>query len=270
VHARTLARFSETFAKAGFSATTFYPCYGLAESTLFVTGGKSDAPPVVRSFDKSALGTGHARVSTENAIELVGSGSEFGENTLRIVDPQTLQEVSAGSVGEIWVSSPSNGRGYWRLPDESEKTFGAYIASTREGPFLRTGDLGFIDDGQLFVTGRVKDIIIMYGANHYPQDIERTVEQSHRALRWNSNAAFATHTPEHERLVVVQELDPRAGDVDQEEVVRSVRQAVAETHQIQVHSVVLIKPGTIYRTSSGKIQRSACKASYLDSTLQVI
>ncbi|HAC64532.1 MAG TPA: AMP-dependent synthetase, partial [Cyanothece sp. UBA12306] len=171
--------------------------------------------------------------------------------------------------GEIWVSGDSVAQGYWQQPSKTQETFAAYLRDTQQGPFLRTGDLGFLDpNGELFVTGRLKDVIIIRGRNHYPQDIELTVEQSHEALRASCGTAFMVGNEDNELLIIAQEVKRtylRKIDIDQ--VIKCIRQAVINNHGLQVHDVVLLRTATIPKTSSGKIQRSRCKEQFLNNTL---
>jgi non-ribosomal peptide synthase protein (TIGR01720 family) len=268
----TLEQFAATFEHCGFRRQAFYPCYGLAESTLIVSGGEKAAQPVVRHFQAAALE--HNRVVTasfedDGTRTLVGCGQALLDQRVIVVDPETLTRCSPDQVGEIWVVGPSVAQGYWNRPEETERTFRAYLSNTGEGPFLRTGDLGFLHDGELFITGRLKDLIIVRGRNHYPQDIEYTVERSHPALRRGCGAAFAVEVANEERLVVVQELELRQHpEID--EVVGNIRQAVAEEHEIQVYAVSLIKPGSIPKTTSGKVQRQSCRQAFLEDRLAVI
>ena len=293
----TLEKFSETFAECGFRREAFYPCYGMAEATLMISGGvKADFPAV-----KAVRGEGLKcdRVVEENLTpqppSLRGKGEKFspllageglGERStdiptfvscgrtlpkqeIVIVHPQRLTRCQPDEVGEIWVSGPSIGQGYWNRKQETEETFRAYLADSRERLFLRTGDLGFLQNGELFITGRLKDLIIIRGRNLYPQDIELTAERSHPALRKGSVAAFAVEVKNEEKLVVVQELEFRQKP-SFEEVIAAIRQAVSLEHEVQVYAVVLIKGGSIPKTSSGKIQRRACKAEFLAGTLKVL
>ena len=187
--------------------------------------------------------------------------------TVKIVNPEALAPCAADRVGEIWVSGASVARGYWGKPEETRQTFGARLASG-DGPFLRTGDLGFLDRGQLFVTGRLKDLIIIRGSNHYPQDLEHTVERSHRALRPASGAAFSIDVDGAERLVIVQEVNDPAS-LSAEDVVAAIRRALTESHEVHPDAIVLIEPRSISRTSSGKIQRYACREAFLAGGLSV-
>jgi acyl-CoA synthetase (AMP-forming)/AMP-acid ligase II len=169
--------------------------------------------------------------------------------------------------GEIWVAGPSVARGYWNRPHETEATFGGRLATTGEGPFLRTGDLGFVRDGELFVAGRVKDLIIIRGRNHYPDDIEWTVAHSHPSLRAGSGGAFSVVSDGEEQLVVVHEIDRQDREPDLDAIGDAIRCAVMESHDLRVASVLLVRPGKLPRTTSGKIQRFACRNGYLSGTL---
>jgi acyl transferase domain-containing protein/acyl-CoA synthetase (AMP-forming)/AMP-acid ligase II/acyl carrier protein len=272
VHADTLARFAASFAPCGFRPAAFYPCYGLAEATLMVTGGDRDRAPATVTISRTALERQNAAVVPEGAAgarTLVSCGAALGGQRLAIIHPETLTPCPPDRPGEVWVSGPSIAQGYWQRSEESEKTFRAYTAAG-DGPFLRTGDLGFVHDGGLYVTGRIKDLIILRGRNHYPQDIENTVEQSHLALRPACGAAFAAEVEGGERLVIVYEVERNGRVVPVGEVASAVRRAVAEQHEVSVDAVVLLKPGSIPKTSSGKIQRHACKAGYLAGTLHVV
>ena len=271
VRAETLSRFAEAFAPCGFRPEAFYPCYGLAEATLFAAGGRLGEPPVVRAFDPDALKEGSAEPAGDGR-RLVGCGSAWMGQRIEVVDPVSADLSPPGRVGEIWISGPSVAGGYWLQPEITERGFRARLAGDpTAGPFLRTGDIGFYDaDGELFITGRLKDLIILRGRNYYPQDIELTAERAHPALRPGCGAAFAVESDGEERLVLVQELERRTGDAPAEEVADAIRSAVAQEHEIQVHEIVLIRMGTILKTSSGKIQRNACRAAYLAGDLNVV
>jgi acyl-CoA synthetase (AMP-forming)/AMP-acid ligase II len=193
VRAETLDRFAGTFAPCGFRPEAFYPCYGLAEATLLVSGGYKTAPPIVCWFDGKSLEADRVvpiAAGADGARALVGCGQSMPDQQTVIADPNRLTRMPAGRVGEVWVSGPSVAQGYWQRSDETEQTFRAYLQDTGEGPFLRTGDLGFTHDGELFVTGRLKDLVIVRGRNHYPQDIEATVARSYAGLRAGWAAAF--------------------------------------------------------------------------------
>ncbi|MGE5400775.1 MAG: amino acid adenylation domain-containing protein, partial [Ignavibacteriales bacterium] len=272
VRAETLDNFSQTFQPAGFRKEAFYPCYGMAETTLFVTGKNFPGLPVIEVYDKKSMQgkiPGKSIDTSSTGLKLVGCGRVIGDQKIIIVNPEDKTVCANGEIGEIWVAGASVAQGYWRKGEETEYTFFAFTSDTNEGPFLRTGDLGFMDENQeLFVTGRLKDLIIIRGKNFYPQDIENTAEKSHPILRASCVAAFSIEEEREERLVIVQEIQSGAGDL--EEAIMKIREAVSEEHDIQVYSVVLIKAKTISKTSSGKIQRQAVKNQYLSGTLNII
>jgi acyl-CoA synthetase (AMP-forming)/AMP-acid ligase II len=282
IRSETLNRFAETFASCGFRAETLYPAYGLAEATLLVTGGRKAARPIVQAVQKTALS--HHRVIPAQADDadaqtLVGCGQTRLEQQLRIVDPATCQSCAPGQVGEVWVAGPSVAQGYWNNSAASAQTFQAHVndagAHADEGPFLRTGDLGYLCGDELFVTGRIKDMMIIRGSNHYPQDIEETMEQSHAALRPGYGAAFSIEVEGEERLVVVQELtrshrSALSATCDLREVSTAIRQAISEAHGLQVHAILLLRTGSVPKTTSGKIQRQACKVGFLTRSLNVM
>jgi len=272
VRPQTIERFSEVFGSCGFRKNAFYPCYGLAEAALIVSGGRAQDPPVFCALIKEAIARNKA-VETDpkdnQAQVLVGCGRALMDERIVIVEPQSLRRCFPGEVGEIWVSSPSVAQGFLGRPEETEQVFRARLADTGEGPFLRTGDLGFLRNGELFITGRIKDLIVVRGRNHYPQDIELTVENSHPSLRRGCGAAFSIDLSGEERLVVAQEVQTDRG-LKTKEIIVAVRQAVAEAHGVQIHAVSLLKPRSIPKTSSGKIRRSACKAMFLAGTLEMV
>lgn len=278
VRAETLERFVETFAPCGFRPEAFYPCYGMAEATLFATGGDRTTLPTIATVQGSALEKNQviaAAAGEPDVRKLVGCGRCHPDQRLAIVDPDTMRLCADDEVGEIWLSGESVAQGYWKRPQQSQETFEARIVGADrdlgDRPFLRTGDLGFLHRGELFVTGRIKDLIIIRGLNHYPQDIELTVDQCHPALRQGCNAAFSVEIDGDERLVIAQEVERRAlRRLKVEDVTRSMRQAVAEHHQLQPYGVLLLKTGSIPKTSSGKIQRHACKDGFLNDTLDIV
>ncbi len=273
IQAATMERFTAAFSACGFRPEAFFPCYGLAEATLIVSGGTVAAPPAVRAFQGPAL-EHHQAVEAPpeqpQARRLVGCGQPGAGQQLVIAQPETGVVCPPGQVGEIWVAGPSVAQGYWGRPGETAQGFQAFLADSGAGPFLRTGDLGFVQGGELFVTGRLKDLIIIRGRNAYPQDIELTVERCHPALRLGCGAAFAVEVDGEERLVIVQELEHRHQHPDVEQVAAAVRQVVAEQHEIHVYAVALLKTGGIPKTSSGKIQRHACRAGFLSGTLELV
>jgi acyl-CoA synthetase (AMP-forming)/AMP-acid ligase II len=273
VRHHTIKQFSEAFAPCGFRPEAFYPCYGLAEATLLVTGGEKRLTPVARLFGTRALGEGkgEALLSDQAGAQmLVSSGQVADGLEAAIVDPETTIQRPSGEIGEIWVRGPSVAQGYWDRPIEARQTFQAHLQETGKGPFLRTGDLGFLLDKNLFVTGRLKDLIIIRGRNYYPQDIELTAESSHQGLRAGCGAAFGVDIDGVERLVVVQEVKREHRRGNTAEMLAAVRKAIFQQHQLRPYAVVLIRPTTIPKTSSGKIQRHAARASFIDGTLIII
>ncbi len=273
IRAETLERFAEFFAPCGFRMEAFYPCYGLAECTLIATGGYKPDPPVFLWVDAQQLEQNTVVETAPGASgsrRLVGCGQRLPDLEVVIVDPQTHTLCPPGKVGEIWIQGPSVAQGYWNRPEKTQQVFRACLKDTGEGPFLRTGDLGFFHRGELYCTGRLKDLIIIRGRNHYPQDIELTAQRSHPALRAEATAAFTVPGPEgQEQLVIVQELERRQ-DKHAAAAIAAIRRAVAQEHDLVVDAVVLIRAGSIPKTSSGKIQRHACRRAYLDGTLTVI
>lgn len=266
VREATLRRFADAFAPANFRPEAFYPCYGLAEATLMVSGGKRSAPLRTLSLDRDALAEN--RIVEDAAVDaktMVGCGAGLGEQEVRIVNHQTRQLCSDRTVGEIWVRGRSIAQGYWR--PNGDESFNASLACG-DGGFLRTGDLGFLDQGELFVTGRLKDVIIIRGRNHYPQDIERTVQQAHPAADFG--AAFGVTEGPEERLVIVHQIDRQHRRADLEQVLMAIRTAVVEQHELDPSAIVLIKPASLPVTSSGKVQRSRCRAMFLEDNLKVL
>jgi natural product biosynthesis luciferase-like monooxygenase protein len=271
VRRETLERFADTFARCGFRKTAFYPCYGLAEATLIVSGGTKGEPSLHGRFDSDSVARGRPVGAAEDAraLTLVSSGRAAPGHQVRVVHPETLDTCPAGTVGEIWTTGPSVAQGYWNRPEESERAFGARLVGSAES-WLRTGDLGFLSaEGELFVTGRLKDLIIVRGRNLYPQDLEQSVERAHRAVRAGCVAAFSVEEAGEERLVVAAEVDARDG-FDAAAVVDALRRALAEEHAVHAHGVVLLQARSIPKTSSGKIQRRACRDGYLAGELEVV
>ncbi|MFL5653802.1 MAG: AMP-binding protein, partial [Ktedonobacteraceae bacterium] len=277
IRQETLERFTEAFAPCGFRREALYSCYGLAEGTLLVSSSQKATIPVVRIFQSAPLEQNQVVMAEAESVgenggtrTLVSCGQPVSGQKVVIVNPESLSLCLPDQVGEVWVAGPSIAQGYWQKPEETERTFRGYLADTGEGPFLHTGDLGFLQDGELFITGRLKDLIIIRGRNHYPQDIELTVEQSHPALRPGCGVAFSVDVLNEERLVIVQEVERQYRKLNVGEVVETIRHAVAEEHELQVYAVVLIKTGSIPKTSSGKRQRRACREGFLARNLNVV
>jgi thioester reductase-like protein len=272
VRADVMDRFVEAFAPCGFRRTTFTPGYGLAEATLKATAACAWDEPLVRWFATDALEQHRVEPACPHAAgarALVGNGSVAFQTRIAIVDPDTRRRCPGNRVGEVWLSGPSRAGGYRGLPEVSRETFEARLADddggpTEDTPWLRTGDLGFVHEGQLFITGRRKELIILRGANHYPQDIEHTAEQAHPALRPGCGAAFALPSLSGDLLALVHEVRPEAmAGVDPAEVVDAIRHAVSAEHALPVDGVALVAPGGVPKTSSGKKQRGRCRAEFL-------
>jgi len=309
VHAQTLDNFAAKFADCGFRKEAFYPCYGMAEATLFISGGLKRQEPITETINESALEENlvlRVTPQTKGTKTLVGCGRAWLDDRIIIVNAETLTRCSSQQVGEIWVSNRSVAQGYWNQPEKTQETFQVHLADRKQGLFLRTGDLGFLrEDRELFMTGRLKDLIIIRGRNHYPQDIEQTVEESHPALIPHRSAAFSVEVKGEEQLVVVVEVERRyrerrsASDnssvfseqrkynrrtehidpgfeVDLpeapifQEIVNSIRQAITSGHGLQVHEIVLLRVGTIPKTSSGKIQRYLCRRGFQEKSLTAV
>ena len=270
----TLENFTAKFAPYGFRANSFYPCYGMAESTLMISGGRIQEKPIYCTVAAEALEQKlviETSEDSQNIRHIVGCGRAWLNTEIVIVEPESLQQCTSEQIGEIWVSGESVAQGYWNQPELSETAFGAYLANTNEGPFLRTGDLGFLRDGELFITGRIKDLIIIRGRNYYPQDIELTAETSHPALRANCCATFAIEQDNIEQLIVVVEVErTHLRHLNVKNVVAAISEAIMQQHEIHAYGIVLIKTGTISKTSSGKIQRRICKEKFLDQTLNIV
>ncbi|MFF9868171.1 fatty acyl-AMP ligase [Streptomyces sp. NPDC013953] len=269
---QTLQRFQQAFAPAGAVPTAMRPSYGLAEATVFVSASPAGEEPTVTSFDRDALAAGIARPADgtqgQAVTRLVACGRPTDQEAA-IVDPARLVRLEDGRVGEIWLRGPNVGHGYWGRPEQSEATFRATLHGDNPGEgahhWLRTGDLGLWHDKHLYITGRIKDLVIIDGTNHYPQDIEHTVENAHPAIRRHHTAAFSVPGDDGERLVVVAEhaRDLAEPHTVRDEATRAVRVAVSAGHAIAIHDFVLAQPGTVPHTTSGKVARSACRENYL-------
>jgi acyl-CoA synthetase (AMP-forming)/AMP-acid ligase II len=270
VNAATLKRFTDRFARFNLSETVIRPSYGLAEATLYVATARPGHPPKSVRFDYQHLSAGEAKRCegpADGGAELVSYGAPRA-STVRIVDPGTRMENAAGAIGEIWVHGDNVAIGYWRKPQQSERTFGAKLVSpspgTPEGPWLRTGDLGVISDGELFIVGRIKDLLVVDGSNHYPDDIEATIQE----ITGGRVVAIGLPDDRGERLVAIIELQKR-GHTDEEAmdklrtVKREVTSAISKSHRLRISDLVLVAPGSIPITTSGKVRRSACVERYL-------
>jgi acyl-CoA synthetase (AMP-forming)/AMP-acid ligase II len=273
VRSQTLEAFGAKFEPYGFRREAFYPCYGMAEATLFVSGGLSTDAPVTIRADQSALEQGRVEPAygrSRGALTLVSCGRPWLRQELCIVNPESRAPCEGGQVGEIWLRGPGVAQGYWGQPEETAEAFEAYLPDGR-GPFLRTGDLGAIVGGELYIAGRLKDVIIVRGRNHYPQDIELTVQNSHRALQQDRCAVFSVDVDEAERLIIVQEIDlasARGQGADQ--IIGDIQQAVTRQHGLAVHDTLFVKKGSIPKTSSGKTRRLACRGLFLAGRLDIV
>ena len=273
VRQETLNRFTQAFTSVGFRAEAFYPCYGLAETTLFTTGGYASSRPQTLHVEADALERGQVietSLQTAQGRSLVSSGFARPRQKVVIVHPELQIRSAANEVGEIWVSAPNVALGYWNNASETARTFQAYLSNSNEGPFLRTGDLGFFVRDELFVAGRLKDLLIVRGRNIYPQDIEQVVEQCHPALRAGCCAVFAMQNDHTEHIVVVQEVERHYEKWDIHEIVQAIRSSVSREFDVEVAAVDLIRASTIHKTSSGKIQRRACRQSFQSGELQSV
>jgi acyl-CoA synthetase (AMP-forming)/AMP-acid ligase II len=270
VRPETLERFAETFAPAGFSRAAMQPCFGLAEATVFVSGGNRHLTPRVWHLDRNALELRQVRevdADAPSACSLVSCGMATPGVQIAIVDPDTRALCSPDQAGEVWVAGPNVAQGYWNLPAATAHTFNAYTTSG-EGPFMRTGDLGLLRDGELYIVGRIKDLIIIRGQNHYPEDMEWTVQTCHPAIRPSGTAAFADDSTGEEHLFLVVETErleaPAVNDV-----IAAIRQALFDNHALSAYGILLVKPRAIPKTSSGKVQRHATKAMYRERQLPI-
>ncbi|MDB9510453.1 amino acid adenylation domain-containing protein [Kamptonema animale CS-326] len=269
IQKETLEKFAQKFECWGFKSQAFCPAYGMAETTLKISTVSQREHFKLCTVEAAALEKNQI-VEVQAGRTLVGCGyPEFGTK-VAIVDPDSFKQCILNEVGEIWVAGHSVALGYWQRLEETKASFLAEISDTGEGPFFRTGDLGFLREGELFITGRLKDLIIIRGRNLYPQDIERTVEQSHPSLRKGAGAAFTVEIDGAEQLVVLQELEARKAPNNAEEIIAVIRQNIAEEYEVEVYAVLIIKPGSIPKTSSGKIQRRAARADFLTNSLEVL
>lgn len=255
IRAATISQFTERFRQIGFRPDAFYPCYGMAESTLFITGSHVGTIPTV---------------SKHGGAEVVGCGVPRHDTHVEIVDPDTLNRLPEGCIGEIWVSGRSVAQGYWMRPELTKQTFRARLSNDDPTQYLRTGDLGYLRNGELYVSGRLKDLIIINGKKYAPQDIEAEAERSHCALRQAGGAAFGVTDTSPERLVLVFELKREwmRRPVEWPRIISAIHMSISAAHGLVVSDVVLIKPGTLPRTSSGKVRRRQCRMDYLATRLE--
>ncbi len=272
IHHRTINTFTQVFAPHGFKRNAFMPAYGLAEATLVVSSTSRSESPHMITVDSAALESHRVEPRSPDKAgvrELVGCGRPLPGSQVIIVEPGNGVECTAGQVGEIWVSGPSVASGYWRRAETTAEAFNAHVSGRPAEHFLRTGDLGFLSEGQVVITGRLKDLIILNGRNIYPQDLEAAVDACHPDSRNGGCVAFSVEVDEVERLIMVLEVD-RQQDLRAEEVATAVRVTLAERFEVPVWGVVLVRRGAIPKTSSGKVQRQACRKAYLEQSLAVV
>ncbi len=255
VRAETLSRFSNAFADCGFGRDAFLPCYGLAEATLMVAGQGRREPQITR-------------VTENTNVQAVSCGPPMPDHQVWIVDPETRQPKPGGQIGEIWTTGPSIASGYFNQPEATANTFGAHLADG-SGPYLRTGDLGFMRDGELYCTGRQKELIIVRGVNYFPHDIEQTARASHELLANGVGAAFSIEQDGSERAILVHEVE-RNHHRSFEDVLGAITKAVSEHHELSLDAVVLVRRRTIHRTTSGKVQRRACADAFANGELNIV
>jgi len=276
IHASTIQEFADAFAPAGFRVEAFLACYGLAEATLLVSADPTPGVAGVRYVDSKALSENRTVdvTATTDAVAVVSCGPPVYGQRVVIADPETRRCLGPDEVGEIWVSGPSVAPGYWARPKETAHTFAGFLSDTGEGPFLRTGDMGFLCQGEVFVTGRWKDLITIDDSNYYPNNIEPTVQDSHPALLADRGAVFAVQPKPNtdNRLVIVQELDYRQQVAESEYpgIMESIRAAVSEQHGLDAQDVLLVPAMQVPTTSSGKIQRGACRQQFLAGKLDAV
>lgn len=271
IYHQTLDQFADYFQPSGFEKTAFAPCYGLAEGTLMVTGVPKGVLPSRLSVDKLALTKNKVLPLPEEdkaAQALVSSGLNPADQEVLLVNPQTLEPCTSDEVGEVWVKGDSIAQGYWQNTENTQAVFNAFTTNG-SGPFLRTGDLGFFHNEELYITGRLKNLLIIDGKNHYPQDIERTVEQAHEAVLPAGSAVFPLEHAGMEKVVVLAEVQ-RKLEASTSEIKQQIRKAVAEQHELHAYDIKLTLPGSIPKTTSGKIKHFLCREQYISGSLKEI
>ncbi len=280
IRSETLKKFSNFFKDYGFRDTAIFPCYGMAETTLMVSGTQINEQPSIIDVNKENFNIGKIEIShndkeNNNSIKLVSSGLVLGDLKVKIVNPETKKICKKGEIGEIWINGGSVAKGYWDREELSAETFSVYTnyangkINRKKGSYLRTGDTGFFHQNELFISGRLKEMMIFNGVNYYPQDIERIVQNEHPDLQNNAGVALSTTINGKEELVIVQEVKRTSiRNYDFKSIVKRICDSVYEEHQLSVYAIVLVSPGRIPKTSSGKIQRVATKISFENDTIE--
>ena len=274
IRVEVMEAFAEKFADCGLNPSCFFPCYGMAESTLIASSNPAGTFPIYTAFEASELEQNLAVESTltdEKAVRLMSCGSSILNDEIVITEPSSRNRLNSGHVGEIWIWGRHVAKGYWNNPEATRETFHAYTSNTHEGPFLRTGDLGFFYKDQLYICGRIKELIILRGRNIYPQDVELSVQQAVAGLRPSSGAAFSISQNNEELLVVVQEVEREAlRKLDFNQACLAIRQAVSRDHEVDIHAIEILSPGALPKTSSGKIQRRGSKRQFEEGSLKAV
>ena len=274
IRSSTIERFSRAFHDCGLGDDVWYPCYGMAETTLMASGGYGPGELQTIALNQAALVENRVEPvdpshHSSPAVQVVSCGQAHCGHRIVIVEPSTLQPLPEQQIGEIWIAGGSIAQGYWKQPEATAETFEATLPDRSEN-WLRTGDLGFLFEGNLFVTGRAKDVIIIRGQNFYPQDIEYTVGQSHSALLPDACAAFSVDRGDEEAIVVVQELDRHHRSDDKDELFQQIRASISDRFEVDLEAIVLIRQASLPRTTSGKVQRNLCRQQYLQGGLAIV
>ncbi len=274
IRENTFKKFSDKFSVLNFKSEMFLPCYGLAEATLMVSGISQLEEPKFYHADMNSLERGNIvreAINNQKSISYSSCGRTWNNTDVIIVDPDTNQELSELHIGEIWVKNDSVCSGYWNKPKETKMAFDAFTADNNKGPYLKTGDLGFSKNQDIYVTGRIKELIILRGRNFFPTDIENIIDKCHPALQPNGCAVFTIEENNTENLVIVQEIKRvHIKDFNKDEVFNSIIKAVSDNFEISIHSIIIISPMSLPKTTSGKIKRLDCKNIYLENNLKII
>ena len=274
IQMQTVNQFCQLFSSCGFRREAFYPCYGMAEATLLITGGKRGTFPIFKYVNEMALENNLVVTNSHKKagfLPIISVGKTWLDAQIKIVNPHTLQPCFSDELGEVWISGSGLGKGYWQDAKRTKETFQANIKNTQETSFLRTGDLGFLEGEELFITGRLNDVMVFWGLNYYPQLIEQTVAECNPALKQNCTAAVSVKQGGEPQLIIVSEIDRSyRKSLDFDEIVAQICWSVFDKYMIDVYSIVLLKTGKIPKTSSGKIQRYACKIKFINSDFEAI